>query len=66
MSACVKPGSLGPERKEGNAAIKMKKDYTYSPGASSWAPSLHEWWLCRQPGPYLIPLAGIAQRQCDP
>lgn len=40
-------------------------DSTYSPGAFSWAASLHEWWLCTQLGPYLIPLAGIAQRQCD-
>lgn len=43
-----------------------KKGSTYTPGASSWAPSLHEWWLCRLHGPYLIPLAGTAQRQCDP
>lgn len=42
------------------------KVHTYTPDAFSWAPSLHEWWLCRQHGPYLIPLAGIAQRQCDP
>lgn len=40
--------------------------HTYIPDAFSWAPSLREWWLCRQRGPYLIPLAGTAQRQCDP
>lgn len=49
----VKPAEA-PE-KSAHAEEQRKKDCTYTPGAFSWAPSLHEWWLCRQHGPYLIP-----------
>lgn len=55
-----------PVRVQHDKQIAGLKRRAYIPGASSWAPSLHEWWLCRQPGPCLIPSAGTAQRRCDP